>query len=241
VTLEFLSVDAAERDGRFKPVARSAMERQALAAGASFELRDGWNLAVSYEREADALSQTAAWADVSHLRKLELQGEPEDLRAILSTYTSHELELGRAERADGVWWCPLTATRLLVIAEPAAFGSLRARLDGAPACVVDVTTVLAALVIAGPLSREVFARFCALDLRPAIMPVGAVRPGSVARQPGIVLREAAQRFLVLFGWAVAEYMWSQVEDAAGHLGGTPAGLDALAPLDERTEEVLRNA
>ena len=39
----------------------------------------------------------------------------------------------------------------------------------------------------GPSAREVFARFCALDLRSAVTPVGAVRPGSIARQPGIVL------------------------------------------------------
>ena len=45
------------------------MERQAAAAGARFETRDGWNVAVAFAGE-DA--EAGGWADVSHLRKLEL-------------------------------------------------------------------------------------------------------------------------------------------------------------------------
>jgi hypothetical protein len=59
------------------------------------------------------------------------------------------------------------------------------------------------------------------------MPVSAVRPGSVARTPAIVIRQAEERYLVLFGAALAEYMWSVVADAAEHLGGAPVGADAL--------------
>ena len=42
---------------------------------------------------------------------------------------------------------------------------------------------------------------------------------------------------MLFGWAVAEYVWRQVEEAARRLGGSPVGIDALAPLDAAVEEV----
>ncbi len=235
MTLEFLEVDAAVRDDRFSPVARSPMERQALAAGARLEVRDGWNVAVSYgssEQAPAAVADATVWVDCSHLAKLELQADPGELRAVFSEATRQELELGRAARAEHAWWCPLTGGRLLVICEPARLGAVRERLDSGAASVVDVTTVFAALTIAGPLAQEVFARFCALDLRGQTTPVGAVRPGSVARQPGIVIHEAEQRFLVLFGWAVAEYMWNQVQDAVRHLGGAPAALDALAPLEE---------
>jgi glycine cleavage system aminomethyltransferase T len=220
VTLEFLSA-AANGDA----VARSPMERQARAAGARFELRDGWKLAVDYgspEQEQEACANTAGWADVSHLGKLELQATAISERA--------GLQLGQATRRDGAWWCPLTPDRVLVLGE---------RPDRIPeqASVVDVGTVFAAMTLIGPLSREVFARFCAADLRAQVTPVSGLRPVSIARQPGLILREADDRYLFLFGWAVGQYLWTVVEDAAVRLGGRAVGLATLdtleAPLPEQ--------
>jgi glycine cleavage system aminomethyltransferase T len=107
----------------------------------------------------------------------------------------------------------------------------------------DVTTNFAAMTLVGPRAREVFARFCALDLRPAVAPVRALRPGSIGRQPGVLICEAENRYLFLFGWATGEYMWSVVTDAGEHLGGRPIGVDALAEYGParpaQTEETLR--
>ena len=251
MSLEFLRPDAAAQSESFSPVARSPMERQARAAGGRFEIRNGWSVAVAYtssaEQETETLRRAAGWADMSHLGKLELQATPEELQAIVSAATGAGPELGRARRSAGALWCPLSSSRLLVICEPARVTSLHRQLEEAvasadtPASLVDTSTAFAALAIVGPLAREVFARFCALDLRDKVTPVGAVRPGSVARQPGVVVREAGERFLMLFGWAVGEYMWRQVEEAGRHLGCAPVGVDALAPLDAPTEEVRARA
>jgi glycine cleavage system aminomethyltransferase T len=179
--LEFLEVSG-------DAVARSPMERQARAAGAQFEVRDGWNVAVSYPS-----SGSLTWTDMSHLRKVEVHGR-------------HELTLGQASSVNGGWRCPITRDRALVI-------------GGSDADGIDVTCSLAALAICGPQAREVFARFCALDLRERVMPVGGFRPGSIARTPGYVLRDDDDRFLLLFGWALGEYMWTVVADAAARFGG----------------------
>jgi sarcosine oxidase subunit gamma len=217
VSFEFLAVDAAGPG----PVARSPMERLARAAGARFELRDGWNVAVAFAPEDD--EPAVAWTDMSHLGKLELQGSPDHVAAAAEC----TLELGRAGRAGDTWWCPVAPGRVLAVCPTAETASLRGRLEETAASVVEVTTSYAALAISGPLARELFARFCALDLRPQVMPVGAFRPGSVARTPGMVLREAEDRYLALFGAALGEYVWTVVADAGGHLGGRPVGVDAL--------------
>ena len=190
-------------------LASSPFEHDAGEAGARFEARDGWSVAVDYgapEEEARACRETVGWIDVSHLGKIEIQGA----RA--------SGELGRATRSDGAWVLPLTPARTLVVCPPAQLGPRLAREHGA----LDVTSVFGALTIVGPHARDVFARFCAIDLRPAVTPVEGLRPGSVARQPGILVREAEDRFLWLFGAGVAHYVWTIVDDAARPYGGRPA-------------------
>jgi glycine cleavage system aminomethyltransferase T len=207
VSLEFLSPAPTA-------IARSPMEREALAAGATLEQRDGWNVAVGFESEQGHLS-TVAFADRSQIGKLELYGE-------------HGLELGVGTRRDDAWWCPTSRERALILCEPDRTAALRAEL-GADA--VDLTSAMGALTIAGPLAPEAFARFTAIDLRAQSTPVYGFRPGSVARTPGAILREAEDRWLMLFGAALGSYVWTVVADAAGGLGGGPIGIDALAGVN----------
>jgi glycine cleavage system aminomethyltransferase T len=196
VSFEFMSPTATGA------VARSPMDRQARRAGARFEVRDGWSIAVAFA-DAGAALRAVAFSDCSHVRKYELQG---DLPA---------LELGRATVDGDSTWLPLTATRALVLGgEP-------------PASALDVTTAYGALRLAGPLARETFARFTAIDLRPHVTRPGDWRPGSVARTPGGILCEGEDCYLMLFGSALGQYVWTVVEDAARRLGGGPVGYDAL--------------
>ena len=196
MSFEFLSTGGGDA------VARSPMERQARAAGARFEVREGWNVAVSYAGEAQRL-RTVGFCDCSHVRKYEVQG---DLPA---------LELGRATFDDESTWLPMTRSRALLLGgEP-------------PAGALEVTTGFGLLRVAGPLARETFARFTALDLRPHVTRPGDWRPGSVARTPGGILCEAEDRYLMLFGSALGQYVWTVVADAAERLGGGPVGTDAL--------------
>jgi glycine cleavage system aminomethyltransferase T len=196
--LDFLSPVAANG-----AIARSPMERMARAAGAQFEVREGWNVAIAYPGEGGP-ARPVAWADVSHLRKFELQGA--DVPG----------DFGRALREGDRWVCRLTDTRTILIGG-----------EDAPEGALDVTCNYAALTILGPQARETIARFCALDLRPHVSAPPCFRPGSIARQPGMIVVEDTDRFLLLFGWALGEYMWTVVEDAARSLGGAPAGIDTL--------------
>jgi glycine cleavage system aminomethyltransferase T len=194
------------------------MADQTAAAGATYEVRGGWEVAASFgapDAETAACAETVGFADLSHLRKVELQGAVPDV------------PLGMAQRVDDGWHCPITPARAF------ALGGAPSP-DGVHA--LDVTASFGAMVIAGPLARETFARFCAIDLRDRITPAHAFRPGSVARTPGYVLREAADRYLVLFGAAYGAYFWETVDDAARHLGGRPVGVDALPEIAAAAEE-----
>lgn len=201
---------------------RSPLADAAFAAGAEIETHEGWELPVSFgdpAAEAAACREEVGFADLSHLTKLEVRGD------------GGAFEAGLATRADGAWRCPVAPGLSLTICEPAAAEAARASLpEGAR--VVDLSGTLAAMAVAGPRAREVFARFCALDLRPSRLPLHGFRPGSVARTPGYVLREGDDRFLVLFGSAFGAYFWETVHDAAYHLGGRPVGLEALPPIEE---------
>jgi heterotetrameric sarcosine oxidase gamma subunit len=232
--LAFLAPDAAGATA-----ARSPMHRLAAAAGARMQTRDGWELAAGYADaaiERRRLTDTVAFADRSQLCKLELQGEAAALASVVGTAGGGlELEPRRAgHAADGTWWCPLTQTHVLALAEPSGADGLRERVAGAAAgldsspTVVEVTCGLAAMTLAGPGAAELLARFCAIDVRPRVTPVAGFRPGSVARTPGYLLRENEDELLVLVGWALGHYLWRVVADAAEHLGGGPVGADALA-------------
>jgi heterotetrameric sarcosine oxidase gamma subunit len=237
VSLAFLTPDAT------LPCARSPMERLAVAAGARLAHVDRWNVPNAYSEpssERGRLTRTVGFVDRCSLTKLELQAEPQELARIVAQASDGlALRPGLAGRSTigettGTWWCPVTPGRVLVLSEPAATAVVRAQVTRAvedargTVSVVDVTCGLAALSLVGPQARELLARFCAIDLRPAVAPPGAFRPGSVARTPGYALVEAPERLLVLVGWALGEYLWRVVADAAANLGGGPVGAEALA-------------
>ena len=137
------------------------MESLAIDAGARIELRDGWNVAVSYP--AASFGESVSWCDTSHLPSCSCRA------------SDRSLPFGTAVRRRRRLVVSADGRRALVVgARPELPEDLE---------VVDVTSVFASLTIAGPLARECFARFCALDLRPSVTPVGAcVRARSPANQ-----------------------------------------------------------
>lgn len=227
MSLEFLAPDRARSGDGFEPVARSAVEQ----AGARLEVRDGWRVAADFgsvEDEVRACAQAAGIAECSHLGKLELQGPADAIAEI----APGPIELRRALRCDGAWWCPVHPERLLVLCPPAATAQLREQLERAAAerertSLVELTTGLAAFAVIGPAAREILARLSALDTRPASFPERGFAPVSVARVPAMVLREEGDRFLVVIGSAYAQYGWTALTDAGFALGASLVGADAL--------------
>jgi heterotetrameric sarcosine oxidase gamma subunit len=217
-------------------VARTPMERLARAAGAHFERRDGWQVATRFgpgtEGERRRIERAVAFVDRSSMTKLELHGEPRLLADVVASVSgAAPPSPGLATSSNGAWWCAVTPGRVLILGEPAKATVLRAAVGDAVGkqnlTVVELTCALAALSLLGPGSRELLARFCAIDVRPSATPIAGFRPGSIARTPGYLLREGEDRLLIMVGWALGEYLWQVVADAAEHLGGGPVGADAI--------------
>jgi glycine cleavage system aminomethyltransferase T len=237
MSFEFLAPDATvPAAGGARPPQRSPIEWAHLDAGAELGVRGGWQVVDSYgaaERERTACRNSVGVADLSCLGKIEIQADHAATAGIVSSLAGGTtLELGRAELHDGTWWCPVTAGRVLVVTQPETTARMLEAIEQEAgratfASVTELTSALGSNAIVGPLARETFARGTALDMRPASFPEKAFAPVSVARTPGMVLREGGDRYLHLFGAGYAQYNWTVFVDAAQGLGGRAVGLAAL--------------
>ena len=241
MSFEFLAPDATGPvAGGPPPPQRSPIEWAHLDAGARLAERAGWQVVGDYgdaEREQAVCRAAVGVADLSCLGKLELQADHDATAGIVSALAGGTtLELGRAAHHDGTWWCPMTAGRVLAVTQPERTAAVRDALEDEAgrarfASVTELTSAWGSNAVVGPLARETFARATALDMRAARFPEGGFAPVSVARTPGLVLREGGDRFLHLFGAGYAQYNWAVFVDAAKSLGGRAVGLDALGAAE----------
>ena len=237
MSFEFLAADATVAVAGERPAAQSPIEWVHRDAGARIEPRAEWRVVTGQgggAAESDACRRAVGVADLSFLGKIEVQGAPADVAAIVAEVGGGvTLVPGRAARADGAWWCPVTADRVLAVTEPESTAAVRDAVEAAAAgragfvAVTELTAALCSNAVVGPLAREAFARATALDMRPQHFTEAAFAPVSVARVPGMVLREGRDRFLHLFGAGYASYVWTVFIDAARNLGGRAVGTEAL--------------
>ena len=127
-SLDFLSPDRARTDLGFAPVARSSMERRQREAGAAFEERDGWLVAVKLPHEERHLRH-AGIVDLSHLAKAEVTGR------VPSPVVGETLRHA------------ITKDKAIVLSPTGQGAAVRARLAEAGATVLDVTGALSALAV----------------------------------------------------------------------------------------------
>jgi sarcosine oxidase subunit alpha len=212
MTLEFLSPAAGGA------TAASPLEPWTAAAGARFEERDGWRVAIDYgdpEAESAARREGVAIADRSALGKLELQGGRERIDGVLD-----------GVRLDSGFVWRSSPDRALVVCEPAARAGLITELDGDGTTLVDLSAGLAAIELGGPLARELLERLTALDVRPEGFAAGEVRAGVVARVPAALARIDEHAYLLLVASPQAPDVWEMVLDVGAGLGLRPVGEEA---------------
>ena len=194
--LAFLSPDQARPTESFRPLLKSSLERRLREAGAEFDEREGWLVAVSIPGEE---KRSPRIRDVTHSAKIEVRGDVNGL----------ELE--------GAEVVPITPERALVLGDYGRGAELRVELREQFRTVLDMTAALAGLEIAGSGARTLMARLTDLDLE--AIPAA----GSVSHVPAVVLRDGDESFRIFFPQEYGHYLWEVAVDAAEPLGGGPVG------------------
>ncbi len=215
-----------------QPIKRTALYRTSLALGATMTDHAGWQVATQFRSPAEEAQQVqdgVGLADASWLGKLEIRGQ--------------SLDPAGWEIAGATVWS-LAAGDVLVTCEPqdtpTVLQVLQDRAAPAseatmPPClhVTDVTSVYAALLLAGPRSRAVLQRLTALDLSDTSLPDLACARTGLAHVHATLLRQDLGRvpaYWLLVGWEYGAYVWDAVLHAGESFGIAPIGLAALRRL-----------
>jgi heterotetrameric sarcosine oxidase gamma subunit len=203
-------------------------------AGARFLSQHAWETPDTYsgaEQEAAAVESAVGLADASWMVKLDLKG--------------FGLRAAPALAAPASCW-QLGVCHYLVLCEPEAreatlagvqaLGATSADLGlPPPVYCTEVTSVYAALLVAGPRSRQVLRKLTSLNVSDAALPDGGCRQAGFAHVHAIVLRRdlrALPAFLVLVSRDYAESAWDALTHAGHEFHMAPFGLAALRRLME---------
>jgi hypothetical protein len=179
---------------------RSAVEHRLRAAGARFEPRGPWLVAAAVPGEAERLERLA-FADASHLGKLEVRG---------STRPADGPDREVLQVAPGRW---------IVICAWEARTEAAAELGAGEALVLDMSGAWSLLVLAGAERERLLRRLGPIVELPGGGPLAGV-PGRAFRRSELVW--------VMVPVEYAQHLWDVCSDLASPLGGGPAGLDAVA-------------
>lgn len=198
-SLPFMSVDTAEREGAFEPLARSPMQQLQRRHGGRFEQRGGWELAVSFPDESAAL-QSVGVLELPQFGKLEVRG-------------------AGARPGQRVHWYQLTPQRALCITSAGDTAAVREELERTARLVVDVSAGLGSIALIGPRASELLRRVTQLETFPA--------SGLVSHLHGHLL-PLEGGFLLLFPQEYGHYLYEVLLDAAVPFEGGPVGIDAVA-------------
>jgi len=188
---------------------RSALYHHHRTVGAWFVEHHGWELPGRFaapEAEAAQVLGGVGLADLSYRAKFETQSEPVQS-----------------------WW-RLGAGRYLVIGEPHSEPLAEAR---GSAGFVDVTSVYANLLLAGPRSKHVLGKLSSLNTSGESLPNLSCAQASVAHVHAIVLREDLMEvpaFHLLVTRDYAESVWEALAQAGEEFALRPFGLEALRLL-----------
>lgn len=230
-----------------QPTRRSPLQSVHEALDATFEERAGWQVPAVYtsvEEEVAAVRARVGVADLSMAGVLRVKGRHAH-EALEAAFDTAPESVGDAVTVDAVadrdTVARPTDDEFLIVTEPCTHRELEAvqskivnrksKIDFVT--IVDQTAGLAGLLVAGPMSRAVLGKLCALSLHPEAFPNGHVAQSSVAKVHAVIVRnDVAQvpAFELYVERPYALYVWESVLDAGREFDVAPIGWRARAML-----------
>ena len=223
---------------------RSFLYRELESAGANFEELNGAAAAMRFGDDAAgeaAQARSLGLCDLSALKRTGFKGWN-----MADWLTSQGAELVEESnqvtpQADGTRIARLAPGEALLLGNYQGNGSLIKKIDAAwsmetaDGCFhVPRADANFWLALSGTQTPALFAKICAVDLRPEAAPVHCVVQTNVARLNAIIIRSPNTEvpvFDLLSDIASAVYLWRALLDAMDEFGGKPVGLAALQELN----------
>jgi sarcosine oxidase, subunit alpha len=228
------------------PLKLTALHHQHLALGAAMADDCGWQRPECYgpvEEELKAVREGVGLCDISPVGKLDLKGK-RIARVFESLFSLRDLpQPGRVQRMalsnsngmSGVEgnYCHLGSDRVLFLigpGAPEAVGQAFSRqIQATGHCVhlTNITSVLAAVQLVGPRSRELLRKLTALDLSPRQFADLTCAQGGVAKVHALVVRAdlgPELAYEIYCGREFGQYLWETLGDAGREFGVVPFGV-----------------
>lgn len=221
---------------------RSFVYRVLEHAGARFADIDGAAVAAAFGSVVDecAAARNMAIADLSPLPRAGFKGHGALAWARSQGVAIADSNNAASPQQGGALAARLADTEVLVLDGLDGAGVLPQRLASAwsagdPPGAYPVNRQGGSFwfVVSGAHGAEMFAKLCAVDLRPAKFPSGAIAQTPVTGTNCIVIRGDlgdVPAWHLLGDSASAEYQWDCLVDAMAEFAGRPVGLDALHQL-----------
>ncbi len=226
------------------PPRRSFVNRKLEAAGANLFNLDGAAVAADFGDPAGeaAAARRLGLADLSPLPRAGFKGTGSaDWLAGQDVAVPEDANLARRQ-ADGALVARLGPNAVLLLGGLDGSGTVLARLaqawtaetPGPPrGYPVPRQDSHAWFLVTGAHAAAMFAKLCAVDLRPEHFPQDRIAQTSVAQISAIVLRDdrdSVPAYHLLANSAAAEYLWDRLIDAMAEFDGRPVGWSALREL-----------
>jgi len=222
---------------------RSFLYRELESAGAEFEELNGAAAAMRIGDDAAAEAAQArslGLCDLSALPRTGFKGW--NMAAWLTGQGAEMVEASNqvTPQADGTRIARLAPGEALLLGDYRGSGPLIEKTDAAwsmetaDGCFhVPRADTNFWLALTGSYTLALFAKICAVDLRPEAAPVHRVVQTNVARLNAIIIRSTIAEvpvFDLLSDVASAVYLWHALLDAMREFSGKPIGLTALQSL-----------